>query len=203
MTPRNRRSAALMLFVLSLALLGTPAAASESSTQNHLFAFVVPTNRGPLPPCSADGSGCTAANRVWHFIHVVNANQLTNFLAGGTTRATLPNAFTVSSVDQTIFVDGVETFSGFTFTPPPEPSLRLWSGHWPSTVTCPSAGTPCNMVGSPAVVPGENAVVLYSGWTHGVGEPNGTYVFRLTVHGTMNGTPVDLTASSPPILMTD
>ena len=43
----------------------------------------------------------------------------------------------------------------------------------------------------------------YTGWIHAVGEPNGKYVFRYTVHGTLNGTPVDLTASSPPIVMTD
>jgi hypothetical protein len=62
---------------------------------------------------------------------------------------------------------------------------------------------PCGLVGSPAILPGENTAAVYTGWIHAVGEPNGKYVFRYTVHGTLNGTPVDLTASSPPIVMTD
>jgi len=33
-------------------------------------------------------------------------------------------------------------------------------------------------------------------------EPNGWYVFKYTIHGTLNGNAVDLTASSPPIKMT-
>jgi hypothetical protein len=70
-------------------------------------------------------------------------------------------------------------------------------------VTCPSDGTPCNVVLNPAVLPGENTTILYSGWIHGSTEPSGTYVFRYTIHGTLNGNPLDLTASSPPIRMTD
>jgi hypothetical protein len=67
----------------------------------------------------------------------------------------------------------------------------------------PGKWSPCNIVGSPAVDPGEITAIYHRGWAHGNAEPNGTYVFRYTVHGTLNGTPVDLTASSPPILMTD
>jgi hypothetical protein len=44
--------------------------------------------------------------------------------------------------------------------------------------------------------------VLYAGWSHGVDEPDGTYVFKHTIHGSLNGTAVALTASSPPISMT-
>ncbi|HEX3454741.1 MAG TPA: hypothetical protein VHS03_08955 [Gaiellaceae bacterium] len=137
----------------------------------------------------------------------MNRNSIVNWNAF-TTRATLTNAFAVSSVDETIFVDGVHA-SEFdnTFTPPPDPSILSWSGHWPSTVTCEgqpgSFHTPCDVVGGPAVIPGEDTVVLYAGWAHGVTEPNGVYVFKFTVHGTLNGTPVDLTATSPPIRMTD
>jgi hypothetical protein len=177
----------------------TPSARADSLT-NGLFAYVAPTNPGPLPACS--GSDCTDANTVWHFIHVVNTNHLTNNLRG-TNRATMPNSFVVSNVDWKIFVNGVEVPEfETTFTPPPNANLRSWSGHWPSTVTCPSDGTACNVVGSPAVVPGENTAVLYAGWIHGNTEPNGAYVFKYTIHGTLNGTPVDLTASSPPIQMT-
>jgi hypothetical protein len=39
-------------------------------------------------------------------------------------------------------------------------------------------------------------------WFHGSDEPTGSYVFRFTLHGTLNGAPVDLTASSKSIQMT-
>jgi len=179
--------------------------AKATLPSNNLYAQVVAATRGPLTACS--GSDCTSANTVWHFIHVVNVNALTNE-EQGTNRATVPNAFVISSVDWRIFVNGreVQEFAS-TFTPPPNPSVPLsWSGRWPMTVTCqgqPGAFfPPCNVVGSPAVLPGENTVVLYAGWAHGNTEPNGWYVFKYTIHGTLNGNPVDLTASSPPIKMT-
>jgi hypothetical protein len=192
------RTASIVGIVAAVALALVPAA-SESSTQNRLFAFVVPSNREPLPACS--GPDCTPANSVWHFIYVANANRLTN-LNLGTTRATVPNAFAVGSVDSSIFVDGVATFSS-TLTPPPDAGeFSFWAGHWPSTVSCGGLPPPCGVVGSPAVLPGENTAVLYTGWTHANTEPNGTYVFKFTVHGTLNGAPVDLHATSPPIVMT-
>jgi len=185
------------------ALILVPAS-SEGSTQDHnrLSAYVVASNRGPLPQCSDDGSDCTPANFVWEFIHVVNANSLSNStgLDHGGTRPTWPNAFVVSSVDESVFLDGVELGSG-TIIPPPNPPERLGTaGRWPSTVTCGQPPTrPCNVVTSPAVLPDENTVIFYDGWFHGQSDANGVLVFRYTVHGTLNGTPVDLTASSPPI----
>jgi hypothetical protein len=176
-------------------------ASSEGSTQDHnrLSVEVVATNPGPLTAC--DGSNCTAANFVEHLIYVKNKNDLVN---RGGTRATLPNAFVVSSVDEVIFVDGVDTFDLTNITPPPDPGeWGFLSGHWPSTVTCTPGVRPCNVVSSPAILPGENTAVLFGGWFHGDQEPNGTYVFKFTVHGTLNGTPVDVTASSPPIVMTN
>jgi hypothetical protein len=200
-------AAALSGAVVAAALALVPAAIEGTNNNtNGLFAYVVATNRGPLRACYEDGSGCGPANLVWHFIHVANTNKLTN-LEGQTNRATVPNAFAVSSVDERVFVNGVEVpESAFTWTPPPNASPLSWSGHWPSTVTCQgepgSFHTPCDVVGSPAVVPGENTAVLFTGWGHDSVDPNGTYVFRYTVHGTLNGTPVNLTASSPPIFMT-
>jgi hypothetical protein len=169
-----------------------------------LRAYVVASNSGPLPPCS--GSDCTAADVVQDLIHVVNASSLSNW-NGFTTRATVTNAFAVSSVDESVSVNGVHVPAfDTTFTPPPNPSILSWSGHWPSTVTCQgqpgSFQTPCNVVNGPAVLPGEDTVVLYAGWAHGTTEPDGTYVFEFTVHGTQNGTPLDLTANSRPIQMT-
>ena len=198
---RVLRAAGLVGIVTAVTLILAPAA-TESSTHSRLVAYVAVTNRGPVPACSPDGSDCTSANFVRSFIYVVNANPLTNMDG---TRENMPNAFVVSSVDQTVFVDGVqEPAFTFTFIPPPNPFTRGFSGNWPSTVTCtPGAPPPCNVVGSPAIDPGEVTAILHSSFFHARGEPNGTYVFRLTVHGTLNGTPVDLTASGPPIRMTD
>jgi hypothetical protein len=165
----------------------------------------VATNDGPLSACS--GSDCTAANAVQHFIHVVNVNGVSNWL-GFTTRATVPNSFVVRSIDEKILVNGVHVPAfDTTFRPPPSADPLAWSGHWPATVTCqgqPGAfHTPCDVVGDPAVMPGENVAVLYATWLHGSSEPNGAYVFAFTIHGTFHGTPVDLHASSPAIRMTD
>jgi hypothetical protein len=178
------------------ALMLVPASA-ESSTHDRLSVNVVATNRGPLPAC--DGNNCTLANLIQHFIYIKNKNELTNEPGR---RDTLPNAFVVSSVDESVFVDGVQFGSTDTLVPPPNAVRRGVSGHWPATVTCPAPPDPCNIVGSPAILPGENTVIFWDGWFHGDQEPNGTYVFTFTVHGTLNGTPVDLTASSPSILMT-
>jgi hypothetical protein len=182
-------------------------ASSEGSTQNsnRLSAYVVATNRGPLPRCSDDQSDCTSANLVQEFIHIVNANPLTN-LAGFGTRPSRPNALVVSSIDETFFVDGVDIGSG-TLTPPPNMTDRFGSaGRWPLSVTCGQPPTvPCNVVTSPAaaILPGEDTVIWWEGWFHGQSDPNGTLVMRFTIHGTLNGTRVDLTASSPPIREVD
>jgi hypothetical protein len=173
--------------------------AKAASPGDGLSAYVVLTNRGQLPPCS--GPDCTAANFTWQYVHILNSNPLLN---QGGSRATVPNAFVLDSVDLTILVDGT-VFSQGTLTPPPNVSGGLGtSGHWPATVTCgdPPAPPPCTTVLNPAVLPGENTVGFYSGWFHGSTEPTGNYVFRFTFHGTLNGAPVDLTASSKAIQMT-
>ncbi len=204
-TARTRRVAigAALAVVVAVALIFVPAAI-ESTSGNNLYAYAVQTTRGPLTAC-ADPDQCPLTSTVWHFIYVVNVNRLSN-LNGATTRETLTNSYVVSSVDMHVFVNGVEWTPGAaTFTPPPNAYVRSWSGHWPSTVKCQPGAPPdpCNEIHNPAVVPGEIASVLYTGWSHAVGEPNGTYVFRYTIHGTLNGAPVDLTASTPPISMTD
>jgi hypothetical protein len=204
--PRSSKSRRLLLAV---ALIGATAAAvtvpfaasSESGTNDRLAAYVLVTNRGPLSAC-ADFPNCPPASITRFFIYVANANRLTNETGG--TRETMPNAYVISSIDEAVFVDGVHTFDDFTWTPPPNANLRSTSGNWPSTVTCPpSPSDPCNVIGSPAIDPLENTSILHFAWIHVAGEPNGTHVLRFTIHGTLNGTPVDLTASSPPILMTD
>lgn len=203
--PRSITLASLLASAAAAAALAVPAASKNAiETTPNLHAYVVASNRGPLTPCS--GGDCTAANVVQHLIHVVNGSSLINW-NGFTTRATVQNSFTISSVDERVFVNGVHE-PGFdtTFTPPPNPSILSWSGHWPSTVTCEgqpgSFQTPCDVVSGPAVIPGENTVVLYAGWAHGTMEPNGTYVFDFIIHGSQNGTALDLSANSPPIQMT-
>lgn len=198
---RTRRFALVAGLVAAIALLSVPAAGT-SGLSNGLYAFVRADGPGPLPACS--GSDCTNANTVWHFVYVANANRLMEVNLGPRTRATLQNAFVVNSVDSTTIIDGVEQPGPpFTVTPPPNAFFRTYAGHWPATVSCPPGSDPCNIVGNPAVIPGEITSVVFTGWTHGVGEPNGTHVFKYVVHGTLNGTPVDLTAYSRPIEMTD
>ena len=194
---------AILAGAIAAALVFIPAAI-ESSSSNGLVAYVRANTKGPLPACHEDGSNCGPANTVWHYIYVANLHPLGSG-SGGATRETLPNSYVVSSVTENVFVNGAPytAFDG-TATPPPFPSVRVWAGHWPMTVTCqPSAPPdPCNEIHNPAVIPGENTSILYTGWAHGDAEPNGTYVFRFTIHGTLNGNPLDLTADSPPIEMT-
>jgi hypothetical protein len=200
--------APILASVVAVVAIAVVPAASESSTQSRLFAYVIPTTRGPLPACSPDGSNCGLANHVLNFVYVANGNRFDDMPGFGGTRDRLRNAFVVNSVDYAIFVNGVhEPAFDTTLTPPPDAFLPSWSGHWPSTVTCPgqpgSFQPPCNIVSNPAVLPGENTAAVYTSWFHASSEPNGAYVWRFTVHGTLNGAPVDLTASSPSILMTD
>jgi hypothetical protein len=197
----TRRFALVAGMVAAIALLSVPAAGT-SGLGNGLYAFVRADGPGPVPACS--GSDCTNANTVWHFVYVANANRLTEVNLGPRTRATLQNAFVVNSVDFSVLIDGVEQPGPpFTFTPPPNALFRSYAGHWPATVSCPPGSDPCNIAGNPAVIPGEVTSVVFTGWTHAVGEANGTHVFRYVVHGSLNGTPVDLIAYSRPIEMID
>jgi hypothetical protein len=203
---RRELAAAVGLVVaVTAAALALVPIAMESGTPNGLHAYVLLTNPGPLRQCDPS-SNCTAANTVNSFVYVANLNRLTNWI-GYSTRATLDKAFVVSSIDSTVFVNGVHVpdFDS-TLSPGPDASPKAWSGRWPSTVTCQgqpgSFQAPCDVVGNPSVIPGENAAVAYTSFAHGIGEPHGSYVFRYVVHGTFNGAPLDLTASSQPITMT-
>jgi hypothetical protein len=192
---------AVVAFAAAVALVSVPAAGTSGIT-NGLYAFVRSDSPGPVPACS--GADCTSANTVWNFVYVANLNRLLEIPSGPRTRATLQNSFVVTSVDQTVSIDGIEQPGPpFTVTPPPDAFFRTYAGHWPSTVSCPGGNDPCNLVGSPAVIPGEVTSVVFTGWQHQTGEANGTHVFKYVVHGTLNGQPVSLTAFSRPIEMTD
>jgi hypothetical protein len=177
--------------------------AKAASPGDGLSAYVVLTNRGPLPPCSTLDD-CTAANFTWEYVHIINSNTPSN--EPGTSaanRTNLPNSFVLDSVDETILVNGA-VFGQDTYLPPPNTDTRFGTaGHWPATVTCGAPVTlPCGTVLNPAILPGENTVGFFDGWFHGSTEPTGSYVFRFTFHGRLNGAPVDLTADSKSIQMT-
>lgn len=196
---RTRRFA-LAGIVAAIALVSVPAA-GQSSISNRLFAFIRVTNPGPLPPCS--GADCTGANRVDNFVYVANANRLMDLTGRALSRVTIPNSFVVDRVEQRVFVDGVEFGPPGVFYPPPNPTpFRTWAGHWPSTVNCQPGSDPCNAVDKPAIAPGEITAAMYAGWVHGDTEPKGTYVFKYTIYGTLEGTAVELRANSQPIEMT-
>jgi hypothetical protein len=198
--PRLFGSGALVVLVASVALVLVPSALN-SSTKKDLSAYVVVSSRGPLPPCAGTSSDpCTLANTVYAVVHVKNDNEFQPADGAMRSRETLVDAFVVSSIDWATTVDGVAV-STITITPPPSPSISSWAGNWVSTATC-ASGAPC-VVGHPAVIPGEDVAVFYHGWAHGVGDPNGKYEFAFTVHGTVNGEAVDLTATSPQIKMVE
>jgi hypothetical protein len=197
---RGTRAAALAATAAVLALIFASAAAESKRTGDEFKIEVVASTRGPLPACHT--SDCTAST-VWYFVYVTNKNKLGDVAGHTANRTTLPNAFVVNDVQERIFVDG-ELISDSSFTPPPNVNFLSYSGHWPSTVRCPPGGPPpCTIVLDPAVIPGETASVVYLGWNHAAGEPNGTYVFTFTVHGSVNGEPVDLSITSHEIVMTD
>lgn len=197
-TRRSARLAALVGCVAALALSIVPAAGT-TGIGSGLFPFIRATNAGPLRACPPE---CGAASRVDHFIYVANLNRPSFEPGRMLNRTTLPDSFVVQSVEQRVFIDGVEFGTPFSFTPPPNPSFRPWAGHWPATVGCPAPPDPCNLVTNPAVVPGEVESVLYAGWIHGDTEPDGTYVFKYAIRGTLEGLPVELRVTSAPITMT-
>lgn len=181
----------------------TTSSAKAAPPGKGLSAYVVLSNRGPIPPC--DPNSCSAAaNFTWEYAHIVNTNPVVNDPNAGSPRSGAANAFVLDSIDETILINGT-IFSRETLTPPPNVSNRLGTaGRWPATVTCgsPPAPPPCTTVLNPAILPGEDTIGFYDGWFHSTAEPTGSYVFRFTFHGTLNGAPVDLTASSRSVQMT-
>ena len=165
-----------------------------------LTAYVRTTNPGPIPTCAADGSNCGPANTFWNYIHVVNRNPLLN---QGGPRTAVPNSFVINSIDEQTFINGVHQSNlDSTYTPPPNAApFNGVSGRWPATILC-GSGPPCGDIRNPAVIPGEDTTAFYIGRVQNGPGPTGTFVFKYTIHGTLNGTPIDLTASSPPIQIT-
>ena len=174
-------SGVLVALVTAVALTLVPAALN-SSTPNGLSAYVVANNRGPLP----------AGGVVRHFVHVINSNDE----GSGGTRQSMAGALVIDSVDLTTFLNGVQVGDPFTVEAPPTSSD--FTGRWPTTVTGNvNAGF---QVGKPAIIPGENTVAVFFGQPLDLG--SGKYVFNYTLHGTLDGNPVDLSATSPQVTAT-
>jgi hypothetical protein len=184
--------------------------AAAKSGGPTISASVVQTNPGPLLACSA--GPCPSDTLTDLVVFVRNRNPLNNsafqFGIGSTARNQLVGAFVVTSIDESATVNGSPYPGGpivVPITPPPSVAppnaVWGWSGHWPATVTCTSSGPPCDVVTSPAAIPGEKVAIFYDGWAHGATEPNGTYVFTFVLHGTVDGSPLDITVSGKPIKM--
>ncbi|MGB2875248.1 MAG: hypothetical protein WBB76_07205 [Gaiellaceae bacterium] len=199
-------AAAAAASVLFLAL--QPGASHSAAFGSKIYAFAVPSNPGPVHACSFTDAPCPLNTWLQIPIYTANTYPLTtwrNQPDDANARWGVTNAFVVDSIDVKYTVNGVPQPDPFSsaLTPPPSPSFVPWAGHWPSTVRCDSVNpSTCHVAGHPAVLPGENTAPLYFSWVHGSTEPDGTYVFTFTEHGTVNGTPLDVRASTPPILMT-
>jgi hypothetical protein len=195
-------------------------ASTGSAGDNALKLSVVATTKGPLTACPPPYTTCDPNSTVRYFLYVENKRPLLNppsyppSTGGPKGRPAIKGAFVMSSVDISYLVNGVVHPAWQGVTPPPNISTdgprRAWAGDWPSTATCPGtppwftdSTDPCTIVGAPAILPGEKTVAFFMGWAHATEEPNGTYVFRFTLHGTVDGQPVDLAADSPSIVMTN
>lgn len=201
----KRVLALVVLATVSGCLVAFLPGTSARGATGTLFAHVYVDNLGPLTSCTpTPDNNCPLSSVLHWYVYVANANRPMQFTGPSPDRTTLANAYVVKSVDETMTINGVPSDTGWgpsptTMTPPPSPFPLPWAGRWPVSVTCP--GGSCTDVQTTAVLPGENLAILYGGWGHGVGEASGIYVFSFTIRGTLNGTPTDLYASTPPISM--
>src|SRR5437764_5595189 len=102
--------ASFLAVVAAVTLVLLPATAG-GTTDNRIQADVVATNQGPLPACTGSiGESCI----VRHNIYVRNTNRLV--AAPGFSRANVRDAFVISRIDVTVFVNGVDTYDYF-YTP--------------------------------------------------------------------------------------
>jgi hypothetical protein len=184
---------------------GAGAPLSASSTAGLRLTVGV-SNEGPLTSCDVPpNTPCPLESVTQFLLYVHNSNPLANFVGLPTpNRTTVPNAYVLSRMDRSITIDGAPYGAGtLTATPPPNAEFPEGAGRWPATAVCtPTTGPPpCATVKSPAILPGETTAAMFIGWSHGSDQPNGEFVFTFTLHGTLNGQPVSLTATSPAITM--
>ena len=187
------------LAVACLIAVAVFASATGGTNGRGVSAYVGLSNPGPLHACSTAPSDCPLDTVTQFFIYTTNSNRPVNWLPREVTRSTIPNAYVVSSIDVTAAVDGAPFGFAATFTPPPSSSAPAFAGRW--AVSCAPFSSPCEVT-TPAVLPGETMSPWVSRWIHGADEPDGSYIFTFTLHGTLNGAPLDVTASSKKIVMT-
>ena len=197
---RRFGSSMLALLASLIAMGGSPAIAGDST--NPIQAHVALTNEGPLTDCPTPLPVPLPDSCVTRFyVFVRNTNEIDENTKGPG-RDMVRGAYVVTSVDLNVAVDGSTTCSlcGHFATLLPPPNSNLGNGaNWPMTVRCTPAGS-CT-VGKPAVLPQEHIAIVIYGWAHDVTEPDGAYVFTLTVHGTLDGRPLDATAHTKVIRM--
>jgi hypothetical protein len=125
------------------------------------------------------------------YVYVKNINPVANAVGGGLARDKIPNAYVVSQMTLTYgdpsggLTTIVETPDG---TPYPHQVNR-----WPQTVYNVDGAL---SLGSPAILPGENTVLFTIGWLHPAdgSEANGKWPVTCTIDGTINGTPLTISA---------
>lgn len=143
---------------------------------------------------------------VFIFIRNMNSPDSPTMGGPGSYRNRLPNAYVVSSIDVEEVKNGVVDSSGH-FVPPPNmiPDRPGMAGRWPMTVTCDietdPISPPCNIVSDPAVLPGEEIIIFYYAQVFDATNSAGRYVYAFTVHGTINGQTLDLTAKSSMLII--
>jgi hypothetical protein len=110
--------------VATAALIALPTASGRTAGQN-LHAYVPRQEPGPVPACSdTSGTDCPPASSYRFVVHVANTNRLADFDTHPKTRTTVPNAFVVTGIDQSI--NGVPFDNTQT---PPDAFYRLASGR--------------------------------------------------------------------------
>jgi hypothetical protein len=193
-------SSIVALFASLIAMGGSPVVAEDGG--NPIVAHVAVTNDGPLTDCPTPLPAPPPESCLTRFyLFVRNTNEIDEGTKGQG-RDMIRGAYVVSSVDVNVTVDGSSTCAlcgqFATLLPPPHSNLGNGS-NWPMTVRCNPAGN-CT-VGKPAVLPEEHIAIVSYGWAHGANEADGAYVFTLTVHGTLDGRPVDASAHTAIIRM--
>jgi hypothetical protein len=168
-----------------------------SDNPKPIRAEVVVTNDGPMQDCPAalpPGANPPDSCLTFLYVFVRNSNSI-DLTTHGPGRDLVPNAFVVTNVEVRLTVNGGDcsicNSLVANLTPPPNGTLNN-GASWPMTVRCQQGTGNCTL-GKPAVLPQERVAVTSFGWAHGADEPDGSYVFTVTVHGTVNGDPVDAT----------
>ncbi len=207
----KRRVAAGVLALLVIASVGAVAMSATTATGMPRYILTVYATNRNVVTCKADPpyTSCPLESTSVVYLYVTNLNAPDRPPAKQIPgRAGIKNAFVVTSIDYVYEHDGA-VLNGATFYPPGspnyepiDPAIVTFDLRWPVSVAC-TTPTDCTPY-LPTVLPGENTVVFYPGFLFRYGiELPGTDVFRFTVHGLANGSPLDLHGNTGRITVTD